>query len=115
MVHWSTQLAAFLLAALLHDVGKAIDPADHVGAGLEALEGFITGRTAWLIENHMLAHTLLDGTIGARARKRLQQAESYDELLLLARCDRDGRQAGVATSELDEVLDYVRDLSLTFE
>jgi hypothetical protein len=24
----------FLLAALLHDVGKAIDPADHVAAGL---------------------------------------------------------------------------------
>ena len=29
----------FLLAALLHDVGKAIDPADHVAAGLEALDG----------------------------------------------------------------------------
>ena len=44
----------FLLAALLHDVGKAIDPADHVAAGLEALDGFITERTAWLIEHHML-------------------------------------------------------------
>ena len=32
----------FLLAALLHDVGKAIDPHDHVAAGLEALEGYIT-------------------------------------------------------------------------
>ena len=30
----------FLLAALLHDVGKAIDPRDHVAAGLEALDGF---------------------------------------------------------------------------
>ena len=29
----------FLLAALLHDVGKAIDPHDHVAAGLMALEG----------------------------------------------------------------------------
>ena len=46
----------FLAAALLHDVGKAIDPADHVAAGLEALDGFITERTAWLIEHHMLAH-----------------------------------------------------------
>src|SRR5262249_30376568 len=34
----------FLLAALLHDVGKAIDPHDHVAAGLEALDGFITER-----------------------------------------------------------------------
>ena len=62
----------FLAAALLHDVGKAIDPADHVAAGLEALDGFITERTAWLIEHHMLAHQLADGTLGARARRRLR-------------------------------------------
>ena len=29
----------FLLAALLHDVGKGLDRADHVEAGLEALDG----------------------------------------------------------------------------
>ena len=29
----------FLLAALLHDVGKAIDPSEHVGAGVEVCEG----------------------------------------------------------------------------
>ena len=62
----------FLLAALLHDVGKAIDPHDHVAAGLEALDGFITERTAWLIEHHMDAQQDLDGTLGARARRRLQ-------------------------------------------
>ncbi len=53
----------FLLAALLHDVGKAIDPHDHTLAGLEALHGFITTRTAWLIEHHMLAHKLHDRTL----------------------------------------------------
>lgn len=103
-----------LLAALLHDTGKAIDPRDHVAAALEALDGFITERTAWLIENHMLAHTVLDGTIGARARRRLQQAESYEELVLLSRCDRNGRQPGVEAPELDVALDYLRDLALTF-
>src|SRR5262245_27588149 len=35
----------FLLAALLHDVGKGLDPYDHVNAGLQALEGLITERT----------------------------------------------------------------------
>src|SRR5207245_9499491 len=43
----------FLLAALLHDVGKAVDPQDHVTAGVEALRGSVTERTLWLIEHHM--------------------------------------------------------------
>lgn len=104
----------FLEAALLHDIGKAIDPADHVGAGLLALGEFITPRTAWLIEHHMHGQGLIDGTLGARARRRLQQHESYDELVLLAECDRDGRQVGVMTSDVDEALDYLRDLEQNF-
>lgn len=101
----------FQLAALLHDVGKGIDPYDHVRAGLEALEGFISERTAWFIEHHMEAHGLLDGTIGARARKRLQQSPDYEELLLLGRCDRDGRQPGVEAPDLDEALESIRELA----
>ena len=104
----------FLLAALLHDVGKAIDPRDHIAEGLDALDGFITERTGWLIENHMLAHNVLDGSIGARAKRRLRENESYDELMMLSRCDRDGRHAGVESPELDEAIDYVRELSATF-
>lgn len=104
----------FLLAALMHDIGKAIDPQDHVAAGLDALEGFISQRTRWLIEHHMEAHGILDQTIGARAKRRLQQSENYDELLLLSRCDRAGRQAGVEATELDEALDYLRSLGTAF-
>jgi predicted nucleotidyltransferase len=101
----------FLLAALLHDVGKAIDPLDHVAAGLDALDGFITERTAWLIANHMDAHRLLEGSLGVRARRRLQQADDYDELLRLVRCDRHGRVPGGEAPELDEALDYVREVA----
>jgi predicted HD phosphohydrolase len=104
----------FLLAALLHDVGKAIDPQEHVAAALNALEGFITERTAWFIEHHMLGQMALDGTIGARARRRLQQSENYEELLTLCRCDRDGRQVGVEAPEVEEALQYVRHLAATF-
>jgi hypothetical protein len=104
----------FLLAALLHDVGKAIDPRDHVAAGLEALDGFITERTRWFIEHHMLAHQLIDGTLGARAKRRLKESPDYEELLTLSRCDRAGRQIGVVAPELDEALDYVREISQTF-
>ena len=56
----------FLLAALLHDVGKGIDPYDHVAAGLQALDGLITQRTAFLIEHHMLALEYRAGTLGHR-------------------------------------------------
>lgn len=104
----------FLLAALLHDVGKAIDPGNHVESGLEALGEYITQRTHWLIAHHMDAQQVLDGTLGARARRRLQENESYDELLLLAKCDRAGRVPGAAAPELDEAIEYLRDLSQTF-
>ena len=115
--HARDQLAydeEFVTAALLHDVGKGIDSSDHVTAGLEALDGFITERTAWLIEHHMLAHQLADGTLGARARRRLEQSEHYDDLVLLGECDRAGRQPGAEAPELDEALDYLRELGRMF-
>lgn len=104
----------FLLAALLHDVGKGIDQQDHVNSGLEALEGFVSERTGWLIEHHMTTHKIYDGTIGARAHRRLRENESYEELLLLGQCDRDGRVAGVATSELEDAIEYIQKLGTDF-
>ena len=104
----------FLLAALLHDVGKAIDAQDHVAAGLEALGEFITPRTHWLIAHHMEGHGLIEKTLGARARRRLAQHESFDELVLLAQCDAAGRQPGAQAPELDEALDYLREIAETF-
>ena len=103
----------FLLAALLHDVGKGIDPLDHVTSGLEALEGFITERTEWLIANHMLTHQIQDGTIGARAKRRLQQNPDYEDLILLGECDRAGRIPGAFAPELDDAIEMLRDLSRT--
>ena len=100
----------FLLAALLHDVGKAIDPHDHVAAGIEALGESITQRTAWLIENHMQAHAHREGTLGARARRRLRESDDHEALALLCECDRAGREPGVEAPELDEALEYLREL-----
>ncbi|HOA51762.1 MAG TPA: HD domain-containing protein [Thermogutta sp.] len=104
----------FLLAALLHDVGKAIDPKDHVAAALEALDGYITERTAWLIAHHMEGLQVLDGSIGQRARRRLESSEDYDLLVLLARCDRAGRQVGVAVPDLEDAIEYLRALDRDF-
>jgi hypothetical protein len=101
----------FLLAALLHDVGKAIDARNHIAAGLEALEGHITPRTAWLIEHHTEALALRGGTLGARSRRRLETSESFEELMLLADCDRQGRAVGASVPDVPDALDYIRELA----
>jgi hypothetical protein len=99
-----------LQAALLHDVGKALDRADHVGAALEALEGLITDRTRFLIEHHMNAHYYRAGTLGARMRRLLEASPDFDDLMLLEECDRAGRVPGAIVGTVDEALDYLRQL-----
>ncbi|MBA4064215.1 MAG: tRNA adenylyltransferase [Isosphaera sp.] len=100
----------FVLAALLHDVGKGIDPHDHVGAALQALDGLVTPRTAWLIEHHMLAQEYRAGTLGARARRRLEESEDFDDLMLLRELDDAGRVPGAVVPTVDEALAFLRQL-----
>ena len=62
----------------------------------------------------MLAHQISEGTLGARAHRRLKRSESYEELVLLGECDRAGRQVGVEAPELEAALDYLRELGTMF-
>jgi len=101
----------FLLAALLHDVGKAIDPAVHVNAGLQALEGSITPRTEFLIAHHMEAHAYRAGTLGHRAACRLLASEDFEELLLLRDLDDQGRRRGAIVCTIDEAFEYLRKMN----
>ena len=99
------------LAALLHDVGKGFDPRDHINAALEALDGCITERTEWFIEFHMEAHGIRDGSLGARARRRLHDSDDFEDLMLLEECDHLGRQPGAQVPDLDDALDEIRGIS----
>jgi hypothetical protein len=101
----------FLLAALLHDVGKAIDLQEHTAAGLDALDGSITPRTAWLIEHYLEIHALTEGVLGVRSRRRLEASEDFEQLKLLAMCDRQGHQRGVQVPDVDDALGYLRELA----
>ena len=101
----------FLIAALLHDVGKGIDPFDYITAGLTVLQPIISERTFWLIENHSLAQSVYEGTIGVRARRRIRRDESGEELELLARCDQEGRVPGRKVCSAEDAIDYLRSLS----
>lgn len=97
----------FLLAALLHEVGRAIDIRQPVEATLGLLQDDISPRTAWLILNLPEANKLHLGTIGHRSLKRLRESEDYEDLILLAECDRLGGQAQANVRQLEDALDYI--------
>jgi len=101
----------FLTAALLHDVGMAIDRHDRVAAGLQALEGLVSARTAWLIENLPVAQDLASGVLGVRARRRLNVSEDSEEILILAECDRKGRKRGVLVLDVEDAIEQILRLS----
>jgi hypothetical protein len=105
----------FLLAALLHDVGKGLDSANHVGAALLALDGLLTERTRFLIERHMDAHAYREGKLGARARRELEASPDFEDLMLLEECDAAGRVPGAVVGTVDEALDYLRELARSNE
>lgn len=99
----------FLLAALLHDIGKGIDPSDHVQAGLEALEGAITDRTRFLIEHHMEAQQYRAGKLSLRRRRHLESSEDFEDLMLLRELDSKGRVEAPTFAPLPRRLStYVR-------
>jgi len=97
----------FCEAALLHDVGKAIDPADHVGAGVEALADIASPRVVTLVAYHMEAHAYRDGSLGARARRRLEVLEDFEDLLLLSELDQAGRRRGAWVGSVEEALAWL--------
>ena len=101
----------FLLAALLHDVGKGLDRREHIEAAIGALGGFVTPRTAWMVEHHGEALSLRNGTLGVRARRRLEASEDFEELMLLAECDDAGRRKGVRVPDLYDAIEYLRELA----
>jgi HD domain len=100
----------FLLAALLHDVGKGVDSADHSAAAVESLRGSVTGRTLWLIEHHMDLLRDRDKTSANRRRTALGAPELLDDLELLRSLDDAGRVAGLPVETLEEVLSYLQSL-----
>ncbi len=100
----------FLLAALLHDVGKGLDRSDHVAAGLDALDGLLTERTRFFIAHHMDAHDYRAGKLPGKLRRELEASPDFEDLLLLRELDDAGRVPGAVVGTLDEALDYLKEL-----
>jgi hypothetical protein len=100
-----------LTAALVHDVGLAIDRRNPVAATLEAVGDLITPRARWLVESLPAARAYAAETLGHRARKRLEAHPDFLDVLLLAEADRCGRQRGLAAPSLDEAVAVLRQLA----
>jgi hypothetical protein len=100
----------FLLAALLHDIGKGLDRSNHVAAALQALDGLITERTRFFIEHHMDAHEYRAGKLPPRLRRELEKSPDFEDLLLLRELDDAGRVPGAPVGTVDEALDYLKEL-----
>jgi hypothetical protein len=98
----------FLLSALLHEVGWGLDSDHPTPAALDALNGWITPRTAWLIEHLESVEALRLGQLGHRAHRRLRENPSYPDLLALADCDRRGHVRGAQPPSLEVALERIR-------
>ncbi len=96
-----------ITAALLHDVGKAIDPQDHVNAGLEALEGTLTDRETFLIKHHMEALHYHDRTLGNKRSAKLQQSEWFEDLMALREIDNDARVIGMEVPSVETAMEIL--------
>jgi hypothetical protein len=99
-----------LTAALVHDVGRAIDRADPVAATLEAVADLVTERTRWLIAMLPAARGHVEQTLGHRARRRLEAHPDFLDVILLAEADRRAHRRGYPAPTLDEAIAVLRGL-----
>jgi hypothetical protein len=101
-----------LTAALVHDVGLAIDRRAPVAATLEAIGDLVTPRTRWLVESLPVARAYADKTLGHRARKRLEAHPDFLDALLLAEAECGGGSSGDPPPSLEQAVAVLRTLDL---
>ncbi len=93
-----------ILAALLHDVGKAEIKLGHDERGCKLLEGLVSIKTLFLIEHHLRIWNYLDGSMKKLSKlKFLIEHPWLPELIQLARWDKKGRIA-------NKKIDYDREI-----
>ncbi len=90
-------------AALLHDVGKAIDYPDHARIGAAELEGLIHPYACWLIEHHL---DLL--TSPRRTRNKWRSSQKLGDLGRLRKWDLKGRETDVEVMSVEQALETLR-------
>jgi len=91
-----------IFAAMLHDVGKKVESHGHEKFSVEILQGLISDKTAWLIENHMRFWTFVLGDMKKLSKVTLLTENPwFSDLALLCRWDKMARNP-------NSVIDYDR-------
>lgn len=91
----------FQMAALVHDVGLAIDRRNPREATLKAIGPLLTERTRFLIEHLSEGVEYLQT---GKVSKSLRRSEDFDDLIQLARFDLKGRVMGAEVRTVEEAL-----------
>jgi len=102
----------FLLACLVHNAGLVLDRRNPQRALLQTLGPLITVRTRFLLEHRPAA---CDYLITGRLAKSIRQSEHFEELILLARCDREGRVPGREVPSLEAAMGYLQQLDSSWD
>lgn len=93
-----------LAAALLHDVGKAIQNRGHARIGAHLLSGLLPRRSVWLIQHHM---DLLYSP--GRTRRRWRGTTRLAELERLRAWDLAGRDSDALVMTPQDAVDMLLD------
>lgn len=98
-----------ILAALLHDVGKAAGLDGHDDIGSDMIRPYTSHKTTWLVSQHMRVWTLLNGEMRRPGKvKALATHPWFPELVLLARWDKMARNPRKkVTYDKDRMLDQL--------
>ena len=99
-----------LTAALVREVGLALDREAPLEACLAAVADLVTPRTRWFVESVAAARAYGDGTLGHRARQRLERHPDFEAVMLLVSAERHGRVRGGEAPTLDEAIAILREL-----
>lgn len=92
-----------MLAALLHDIGKVDKSHGHEKIARQYLEGIVSYKTLWLIEQHMRIWTLVLGEMRKHSLVMdLIHHPWLSDIILLARWDKMSRNPNIQHTVLNK-------------
>lgn len=102
----------FLLAALLHDIGKVKGSKNHAETGAMMVTDLVSERTEFLIAHHMDLFEKEKGEFGKKRFQKIEKSGCLGDLLALRNFDDMGRRYEGFHPTVEEALEYLRAVEL---